>query len=68
MGAKLRMKYCGDHFKPMRRFYGVYLFSKRANSIFEILIECSFLRDDFENWFLKNYSITTAKNVETILQ
>ena len=46
----------------MKRFYGAYLFSKSANVIFKILLDGSFLRDDFENWFLKNYSITAAKN------
>ena len=30
---------------------------------FKIIIDCSFMRDDFENRFLKNYSSTTTKNV-----
>ena len=33
------------------RFYGKYLFRKSANSIFQILIDCLFLINDFENWF-----------------
>ena len=28
------------HLRPIRRFYGVYLFSKSANAIFKILIDC----------------------------
>ena len=51
------------HLRPIRRFYGAYLFSKSANSIFKILIDCPFWRDDFENRFIKNYSIRTMKNV-----
>ena len=55
----------------MRCFYGAYLFSERANSIFETLIDCSFWRarrDDFENRFFFNSSRTTTKNVTSILQ
>ena len=51
----------------MRRFYGAYLFIKSANSILKILIDCSFLRNDFENQFLRNYSIATTKKNSTIL-
>ena len=35
--------------RPMRRFNGAYLFCKSANSIFKIIIVCSYLRDGFEN-------------------
>ena len=46
MLVELRMQYCGKlvrvHLKPMRRFYGAYLFNKSANSIFNILLDCSF--------------------------
>ena len=34
----------------IRCFNGVYLFSKSANSIFKILIDFPFWRDDFENF------------------
>ena len=54
-------KFFRYHFRPMRRFYGAYLFSKSANSILKILVVSSFLRDDFENRFLKNYLITQRK-------
>ena len=43
------------------------LFIKSANSILKILIDCSFLRNDFENQFLRNYSIATTKKNSTIL-
>jgi len=33
----------GIHLRPMRRFYGAYMFSKSANSIFKTFIDCSFL-------------------------
>ena len=56
------------HLRPIRRFYGAYLFSKSANAIFKILIDCPFWRDDFENRFFFNYSMTTRKNVTKILQ
>ena len=52
----------------LRRFYSAYLFSKSANAIFIILMDCSFSIDDFENRFLKNYSITTTTNVVKIRQ
>ena len=48
--------------RPMIRFYDAYLFSKRANLNFKILIDCLFLTDDYENSFLKSYSIMTKKN------
>ena len=71
-GEKVQVVRCGEifrnHLRPMRGFYGAYLFSKSANSNFKILIDCSFLRDDFENRFLKNYLISTTKNVGNILQ
>ena len=51
--------------RPIRRFYGAYFFSKSANSIFKILIDCPFWKDDFENRFL-NHSMTTTKNVTKI--
>ena len=51
-----------NHFRPMWRIYVTYLFRKSANSNFKILIDCSFLMDDFENRFLKNYSSTTTKS------
>ena len=41
------------YLRPLRRFYGAYLLSKTANSILKILIDRSFLRDDFENRFLE---------------
>ena len=59
-------KFVRNHLRPIRRFYGAYLLSKSANS--NIRIDCSFWRDDFENRFIKKYSITTTKNVEKILQ
>ena len=37
------------HLRPIRRFYGAYLFRKSANSIFKILNYCPFWRDDFVN-------------------
>ena len=51
------------HLRPMRCFYDGYFFSKSANAIFKILIDCPFCRDDFENRFYLNYSMTTKKNV-----
>ncbi len=47
----------------MRRFYGAYLFSESANSTFKNLLDCSFRRDEFQNLLMKNYSITTTKNL-----
>ena len=43
------------HLRPVRRFYGAYLFNKSANSIFKILLQCPFWRKwrDFKNWFFK---------------
>ena len=52
-----------NHLRPIRSFYGAYLFSKSANSIFKILIDCSFSGDDFKKRYSTNYSITTTKNV-----
>ena len=37
-------------------FYRAYLFSKSANSIFKILIDCPFWRDYFENHFFKVFN------------
>jgi len=49
VGVDLRMQFCKeifhDSFDPVRRFYGPYLFSKSANSIFTIL-QWPFWRDD----------------------
>ena len=56
-----------NHLRPMRRFYGAYLLSKTANSIFKNSHRSFFFKDDFENRFLKIYSITTTKNVVKIL-
>ena len=56
-----------NHLRPFLRFYGAYFFSESANSILKILTDCSFLRNDFENQFLRNYSIATTKNFFTIL-
>ena len=54
MVAELRLQYYWDifriHLRPIRR-YSAYLFSKSANSIFKILINCLVWRDNFENWF-----------------
>ena len=47
------LNFLGKNLRPMRRFYGAYLLNKSAILIFKILIDCSFLRDDFENRFLK---------------
>ena len=50
---------------PLRNiplFYGAFLFRKSAISIFKILIDCPFWRDDFENLFNKNYSKKTKLN------
>ena len=49
----------GIHLRPLRRFWGAYLFSKSANSIFKILIDCSFWRDDFLKLFKKCNKIST---------
>ena len=49
------------HLRHMRRIYP-YLFSKSANSIVKILINCSFWKDDFENRFLTNYSKCNNKS------
>ena len=35
--------------RPMRLLHGAYLFSKSANLIFKIIIDCSFLREDLKN-------------------
>ena len=63
----------------MRLFYSAYLLSKSVNSIFKIFKDCSFLMDnliydlmddlmdDFENLFLKNYSLTATESVVHIL-
>ena len=52
MVVELRVKYL----RLMRRFYGAYLFSKSANSIFEIHIDCSFVwMDDFEICFFNSH-------------
>ena len=68
----LRIQYCTDifqdSFETYQTFYGAYLFSKSANSIFKILLHCPFWRNDFEKWFFKNYLITTTKNVTKIRQ
>ena len=39
------------YLRPNRRFYCAYLIRKGANSIFKILIDFPFRRDDFENRF-----------------
>ena len=50
-GSLTEMKYCLEifriHLRPMRRFYGAYLFSKSAIPIFKILLGFPFWRDDF---------------------
>jgi len=56
-------KFFRIHLRPMRLVYGAYLYSKSANSIYKILIDCPFWRDDFENWFYLNYSITPTIKV-----
>ena len=61
MVVEVRMQYCREIFwiplSLMRRFYGAYLFSKSANSIFKILKDFLFRKNDFENRFFKNYII-----------
>ena len=39
-------KFLSNHLIAMKRFYGEYLFSKSANSILKILMDCSFLRNN----------------------
>ena len=68
MEVKLRLQYYWEnferiHLRPIRRFYGAYLFNKSSNAIFEILIDCSFWSGDFENQFYFNHSMTTTKDV-----
>ena len=41
---------------------------KSKNPTLKILIDCSVLRNDFENRVLKSYSNTTTKNKVKILQ
>ena len=55
-----------ESFETYESFYGAYLFSKSANSIFKIHI--GILRDDLKNRVFKYYSITTTKDVVKILQ
>ena len=62
------MTFFRNHLRPIRRFYGPYLFSKSANSIFKVLIDCPCWRDDFKSRFYKNYSKPTKKNVTKFLQ
>ena len=38
-----------DSFETYQTIFGAYLIRKSASSIFKILIDCSFLRKDFEN-------------------
>ena len=67
MVVELRKHYCRDIFKGLicETFYGAYLFRKSTNSIFT---NCPFWRDDLENPFFKNYSMTTANNLTNIQQ
>ena len=49
-GEKVQVVRCGEifrnHLRPMRGFYGAYLFNKSANSIFKILIDCPLWSDN----------------------
>ena len=45
----LRNNFLGLILDLLDVFTGAYLLSKSANSIFKILIDCPFWRDDFEN-------------------
>ena len=50
MVLMLRMQLCTEIFRiHLKRFYGAYLFSKSANAIFKVLIDCLFRWDDFDN-------------------
>ena len=49
------------HLRSIKPVDPAYLFSRRQNSIFKILINRLFWRDDFENQFIKNHSMTTTK-------
>ena len=49
--------------RPIRRFYGAYLFSESALEIFKILDDCSFWKYDIENRFYLNYSMKATKNL-----
>ena len=53
-------KFFRIHLRHIRRLHNAYFVSKSENSIFKILIDWSFWRDDFENQFK---IITTTKNV-----
>ena len=44
------------------------VYSVHVSSIFKILIDCSLFRNDFQNRFLTNNSITATKNVLKIEQ
>ena len=61
-----RIKDVGLRMKELRSIRCSYLFSKSAKSIFKILIEYPFWRDDFENPFYKHHSKTTNKNCDKI--
>ena len=61
--VELRLYYWEFFRIHLRRFNGADVFSKSTNAFFKILIDCPFLRDDFENRFCLNYSKTTTKNV-----
>ena len=69
-GAYLRTitRFYSAYLRTITRFYSVYLFSKSANSIIKILIDCIFWVDDFENQFYEKYSKTTKKNAAKFLQ
>ena len=54
--------------RPMRGFASEQLFSKSANSIFKIPLDCLFWKDDFENWFIKKLFHNEDKNVTKTLQ
>ena len=57
-------KFFRIHIRPMRRFYGAFMFSKNLQRT-QI---CLFWSNDVENRFLKNHSLTTMKNVKKNLQ
>ena len=62
-------KFVRNHLRPIRRFYGTDICSAWAQ--IQSLISSWIVHIkgfDFENRFIKKYSITTTKNVEKILQ
>ena len=54
-------KFVRNHLRPIRRFYGAYLLRKSANSNYNILMDCSYLRDDFGNRLKKIFNNDNEK-------